>query len=216
MVDDASSDGTGAIARAIGDPHLVVLDGQPRPTGWSGKLWAVAQGLAEAGPAELVLLADADIVHQPRHLATLVAQAERGDLDLVSEMVALACDIAGGARAGAGLRVTSSSCSTRSCLGERSAARDGGRGRRHDAAAPPGVGSHRRGGGGARGADRRRGVGRGGQAGRAHLAGPLRTGAVGAIVSGSRRHLAHGIAHRLCPVAFLAAGCWPRRCWRWR
>ncbi len=92
MVDDGSHDGTGAIARAIGDPNLVVLDGQPRPAGWSGKLWAVAQGLAEAGSAELVLLADADIVHQPRHLATLVAQLERGDLDLVSEMVALACE----------------------------------------------------------------------------------------------------------------------------
>jgi hopene-associated glycosyltransferase HpnB len=92
VVDDASCDGTGAIARAFGDPNLTVLDGQPRPAGWSGKLWAVAQGLAEAGPAELVLLADADIVHQPRHLATLVAQAERGDLDLVSEMVALACE----------------------------------------------------------------------------------------------------------------------------
>jgi hopene-associated glycosyltransferase HpnB len=92
VVDDASCDGTGAIARALGDPNLTVLDGQPRPAGWSGKLWAVAQGLAEAGPAELVLLADADIVHQPRHLATLVAQAERGDLDLVSEMVALACE----------------------------------------------------------------------------------------------------------------------------
>jgi hopene-associated glycosyltransferase HpnB len=92
VVDDGSHDGTGAIARAIGDLNLVVLDGQPRPAGWSGKLWAVAQGLAEAGSAELVLLADADIVHQPRHLATLVAQAERHDLDLVSEMVALACE----------------------------------------------------------------------------------------------------------------------------
>jgi hopene-associated glycosyltransferase HpnB len=92
VVDDGSHDGTGAIARAIGDQNLVVLDGQPRPAGWSGKLWAVAQGLAEAGSAEMVLLADADIVHQPRHLATLVAQAERHDLDLVSEMVALACE----------------------------------------------------------------------------------------------------------------------------
>ena len=43
--------------------------------------------MAEAGAAELVLLTDADIVHDPRHVATLVAQAERGDLDLVSEMV---------------------------------------------------------------------------------------------------------------------------------
>jgi hopene-associated glycosyltransferase HpnB len=92
VVDDASRDGTSAIARGIGDPNLVVLDGQPRPAGWSGKLWAVAQGLAETGSAELVLLADADILHQPRHLATLVAQAQRHDLDLVSEMVALACE----------------------------------------------------------------------------------------------------------------------------
>ena len=41
-----------------------------------------------------MLLTDADIVHDPRHVATLVAQAERDDLDLVSEMVALACDSA--------------------------------------------------------------------------------------------------------------------------
>jgi hopene-associated glycosyltransferase HpnB len=92
LVDDGSSDGTGAIARSLGDTRLTVLDGRPRPAGWSGKLWAVAQGLAEADSADLFLLTDADIVHDPCHLATLVAQAERGDLDLVSEMVALACD----------------------------------------------------------------------------------------------------------------------------
>ena len=93
LVDDGSSDGTGAIARAHGRPAAALcVDGKPRPAGWSGKLWAVAQGLAEAEATELVLLTDADIVHDPRHVATLVAQAERGDLDLVSEMVALACD----------------------------------------------------------------------------------------------------------------------------
>jgi hopene-associated glycosyltransferase HpnB len=41
---------------------------------------------------ELLLLTDADIVHDPRHLSALVARAEQDDLDLVSEMVALACD----------------------------------------------------------------------------------------------------------------------------
>jgi hopene-associated glycosyltransferase HpnB len=71
---------------------LVVLEGKPRPSGWSGKMWAVAQGLAEADATDLVLFTDADIIHDPSHVATLVAQAERGDLDLVSEMVALACD----------------------------------------------------------------------------------------------------------------------------
>jgi len=98
VVDDASSDATGTIARSmqqqIRTPMrlLTVVAGKPRPPGWSGKLWAVAQGIAEAEGAEFVLLTDADIVHDPRHIATLVAHAERGDLDLVSEMVALACD----------------------------------------------------------------------------------------------------------------------------
>jgi hopene-associated glycosyltransferase HpnB len=92
LVDDNSNDSTGAVARGIADPRLTVLDGQARPPGWSGKLWAVAQWLAEADTAELILLTDADIVHDPRHVATLVAQAERGDFDLVSEMVALACN----------------------------------------------------------------------------------------------------------------------------
>ncbi len=41
---------------------------------------------------DLLLLTDADIMHEPGHLTALVAQAERLDLDLVSEMVRLACD----------------------------------------------------------------------------------------------------------------------------
>jgi hopene-associated glycosyltransferase HpnB len=91
LVDDGSTDGTGAIARAIGDDRLTVITGAARPAGWSGKLWAVAQGVAAAGGAELVLLTDADIVHDARHLATLAEKAERDGLDLVSEMVALNC-----------------------------------------------------------------------------------------------------------------------------
>jgi len=92
LVDDGSSDGTGAIARAIGDTRLTVINGCPRPAGWSGKLWAVAQGLDHVpGGAEYVLLTDADILHDPAHLATLLAQAEREGLDLVSEMVELRC-----------------------------------------------------------------------------------------------------------------------------
>jgi hopene-associated glycosyltransferase HpnB len=92
LVDDNSTDGTGTIARAIGAPNLTVIDGAPRPAGWSGKLWAVSQGIVEAGAADLVLLTDADIVHEPAHLSSLVTRIERYGLDLVSEMVKLACD----------------------------------------------------------------------------------------------------------------------------
>lgn len=92
LVDDGSTDATAGIARAFADPRLRVITGTPRPAGWSGKLWAVAQGIAAAGQEELFLLTDADIVHDPAHLATLVARAERGNLDMVSEMVSLRCE----------------------------------------------------------------------------------------------------------------------------
>jgi hopene-associated glycosyltransferase HpnB len=92
LVDDNSTDGTGAIARRIADPRLTVLTGAPRPAGWSGKLWAVAQGVKEAGSATMILLTDADIIHRPRHLGTIVSKSEQKELDMVSEMVELACE----------------------------------------------------------------------------------------------------------------------------
>lgn len=92
LVDDGSTDATAAIARALpGAERLTVLDGAPRPPGWAGKLWALHQGLA-ATDAEFLFLTDADITHDAAHLATLVAQAESRDADMVSEMVALNCE----------------------------------------------------------------------------------------------------------------------------
>jgi len=94
LVDDGSTDGTADLARAAaeGAPHpVVIVPGAPKPPGWSGKLWAVSQGLAVT-TADLVLLTDADITHEPDHLARLVAKAEAEDLDLVSEMVLLHCE----------------------------------------------------------------------------------------------------------------------------
>ena len=90
VVDDRSSDGTGELARALagGRVRFSVIDGAARPPGWSGKLWAVEQGVQRTS-AGLVLLADADIVHEPAHVSTLVAKAEQDGLDLVSEMVSL-------------------------------------------------------------------------------------------------------------------------------
>jgi hopene-associated glycosyltransferase HpnB len=92
LVDDGSQDGTAEIAAGFPDPRLTVLPGAERPVGWSGKLWALDQGIALAGDAEWLLLTDADIEHRLEHVATLVAKAQAEGLDLVSEMVALNCE----------------------------------------------------------------------------------------------------------------------------
>src|SRR3954466_10962756 len=44
LVDDRSTDGTGDIARFLGDPRLVVIAGEEPPPGWLGKPWAMEQG----------------------------------------------------------------------------------------------------------------------------------------------------------------------------
>jgi hopene-associated glycosyltransferase HpnB len=88
LVDDASTDGTAAAAGTA--PNLIVIGAEPKPDGWSGKLWALRQGVAR-GSAPLFLFADADIVHDPRHLSALVARLELPHAEMVSEMVRLNC-----------------------------------------------------------------------------------------------------------------------------
>jgi hopene-associated glycosyltransferase HpnB len=92
LVDDLSSDGTGRLADTLADPRLTILRGAAHPVGWSGKLWALHQGIQQAGRAELLLLTDADIEHAPGHLAALVQKLLADQLDMVSEMVALHCE----------------------------------------------------------------------------------------------------------------------------
>lgn len=89
LVDDNSSDDTAGLAGTAA--HLQILRLTSKPQGWSGKLWALSQGLA-ATTAPLVLFADADIVHDPRHIATLVAKLQSARLAMVSEMVHLNCE----------------------------------------------------------------------------------------------------------------------------
>ena len=93
LVDDSSSDGTADIARATSGAHpLDIVTGRQLAPGWTGKLWAVAQGVEHAGPAPQYLwLTDADIAHEPDTLRTLVARGEAGRLTLVSLMAELRC-----------------------------------------------------------------------------------------------------------------------------
>jgi hopene-associated glycosyltransferase HpnB len=88
LIDDNSTDATAELAGSAPELQLIRLDS--KPAGWSGKLWALREGLA-ASRATLVLLTDADIVHRPEHLATLVAKLQSAQLDMVSEMVKLNC-----------------------------------------------------------------------------------------------------------------------------
>lgn len=93
LVDDQSSDGTADIARALGSDRLEVLSGAPLARGWTGKLWAVSQGVARAGEAPRYLwLTDADIEHAPDTLRMLVTRGEAGKLSLVSLMALLHCE----------------------------------------------------------------------------------------------------------------------------
>jgi hopene-associated glycosyltransferase HpnB len=88
LVDDNSTDGTAAQAGV--HERLTIIIGAEKPVGWSGKLWALQQGV-EASTAEVLLFADADITHDPRHLSALVARLVRPRVDMVSEMVRLNC-----------------------------------------------------------------------------------------------------------------------------
>ncbi len=100
LVDDQSRDATAQVAREAavaldcGD-RLTVLPGRALPAGWTGKLWAQAQGVERAEqspqPPDLLLFTDADIVYASDALTNLVARAQAGGFVLTSLMVKLRC-----------------------------------------------------------------------------------------------------------------------------
>ncbi len=101
LVDDESDDGTAHVAQAAAsaceaEARLTIVAGAPRPVGWSGKVWAMSQGLQEVGkraPApRRLLFCDADIAFAPNALSALVRRAEAGDRVLVSLMARLRCE----------------------------------------------------------------------------------------------------------------------------
>jgi hopene-associated glycosyltransferase HpnB len=96
VVDDHSEDGTSLVAlrtaREIGaEPRIKIHTASTLPAGWTGKLWALNEGVTSAvAPAPTFYwFSDADIVHAPDTLRRLVARAEQDKLDLASLMVLL-------------------------------------------------------------------------------------------------------------------------------
>ncbi len=101
VVDDNSGDGTAEAARRAAsdcDPHrrLTIMSGAALPQGWTGKLWALSQGMTAArslnDDVEYFLLSDADIVYAPEMLRWLVAHTVAREALLASFMVKLRCD----------------------------------------------------------------------------------------------------------------------------
>ena len=96
VVDDGSSDGTAEVAAQAAamvgvTAQLTVLRGAPLAPGWSGKLWAMSQGVEAAAQfnSDYLLFTDADIHHEPSAVAALLAKAEQARSDLASCMVEL-------------------------------------------------------------------------------------------------------------------------------
>lgn len=97
VVDDDSDDGTGALAATAGEGArpVTVIASQGLPAQWTGKLWALKQGIAAAEKRfrpDYLLLTDADIVHAPDTVAWLVAKATSGGYGLTSFMAKLRCE----------------------------------------------------------------------------------------------------------------------------
>jgi hopene-associated glycosyltransferase HpnB len=100
LVDDQSTDDTVALAKSTAakfeqPERLKIITAKPLPTGWTGKLWALEQGIAVATAEhapDYLLLTDADIRHDRSNLKNLVAKAVIEQRDLVSLMVRLRCE----------------------------------------------------------------------------------------------------------------------------
>ncbi len=96
VVDDHSSDGTADLAQKAAEESgaarkVTVHSAGELPPGWTGKVWAMNEGVsAAAGTApEYFWFVDADIIHTPETLRRLVSRAANGEFDLASLMVLL-------------------------------------------------------------------------------------------------------------------------------
>jgi hopene-associated glycosyltransferase HpnB len=97
IVDDHSEDGTANLARKAANEsgasqtRVKIHTASPLAPGWTGKLWALNEGVqvASEDKPDFLWFTDADIEHAPDTLHRLVFHAEKDSLDLASLMVLL-------------------------------------------------------------------------------------------------------------------------------
>lgn len=85
VIDDQSEDQTAVLANRKG---VEIISGTTPPPGWSGKLWALDQGLQQVR-TRYTLLLDADINLSPGILSALLNRAQQENLSLLSVMARL-------------------------------------------------------------------------------------------------------------------------------
>jgi chlorobactene glucosyltransferase len=85
VVDDHSTDDTGAIVRELAerDARLRVIEPEPLPAGWFGKQWACATG-AKHATGDLLGFMDADTVQSPELVTGVVNAMESRGADMLS------------------------------------------------------------------------------------------------------------------------------------
>jgi chlorobactene glucosyltransferase len=86
ILDDGSTDGTGAILDEVHSQHpdlRVMHSDEPPPPGWNGKSYACSQ-LAEQAAGDWLLFTDADTIHQPKSVAQGLALANALNVPLLS------------------------------------------------------------------------------------------------------------------------------------
>jgi hopene-associated glycosyltransferase HpnB len=99
LVDDQSVDGTADVARALAagsNRDVTIVSGTPLPSHWTGKVWAMHQGIATASavdfPPDFFLLTDADIGYSPNVLKSLVIGSKANGRSMTSVMAKLKCE----------------------------------------------------------------------------------------------------------------------------
>ncbi|MCR4317056.1 MAG: glycosyltransferase [Planctomycetes bacterium] len=96
VIDDHSTDGTFDVAQTAGagDPRLKVIRADPLPEGWAGKSHALVCGERHAS-GDFLLLTDADTVHHPAGVASVLAYLRRENADMVSVAAEQECSSIG-------------------------------------------------------------------------------------------------------------------------
>ncbi|WP_414653305.1 glycosyltransferase [Hyphomicrobium sp.] len=97
LVDDQSNDGTADIAQKIAATsprQITVISGHELPPAWTGKVWAMHQGIAAASVSkpDYLLLTDADIAYAPGTLRSLVKSSNANGRAMTSVMAKLKCE----------------------------------------------------------------------------------------------------------------------------